>query len=131
MKMQTAQIEDARGGRFALDTTLVLFFLAVDFGQSLDLFGFDSVFSSLTLAMLIVLPYFLPFGGEKPPFGNWLFGRIVIALFAMILGAMFRQTLGSVLPETLRFLPTTMLIAAAMFSCCLQFRSLLRVRLAR
>ena len=51
--------------------------------------------------MLVVSPYFLPFGGEKPAFGGWLFGRIVIALFAMAIGFVFRQTLGTVLPETL------------------------------
>ena len=88
--MQTAQIEHARGGRFAFDTTLVLFFLAVDFGQSLNSFGVDSVLSSLTLAVLVVLPYYLPFDGEKPAFGPWLFGRIVIALFAMAVGFGFR-----------------------------------------
>jgi len=129
--MQTAQIENARGGRFAFDTTLVLFFLAVDFGQSLNSFGIDTLFSSLTLAMLVVLPYFLPVEGEKPALGTWLFGRTVIGLFAMATGAMFGQTLGTVLPETLRFLPMTLLIAAAMFSCYLQFYGILRVRLAR
>ena len=129
--MQTAQIEYARGGRFAFDTTLVLFFLAVDFGQSLNSFGVDSVFSSLTLAVLVVLPYYLPFDGEKPALSLWLFGRIVIALFAMAVGFAFRQTLGTVLPETLRFLPLSLLIAAAMFSFYLQFYGMLKVRLAR
>lgn len=129
--MHTAQIEDARGGCFAFDTTLVLFFLAVDFGQSLDSFGFDSVLSSLTLVMLVILPYFLPFAGEKPVFGNWLFGRTVIGLFAVAIGAAFRQALGTVLPDALRFVPLTLLIAAAMFSCYLQFFGMLKVRLAR
>ena len=129
--MQTAQIEYVRGGRFTFDTTLVLFFLAVDFGQSLSSFGLDSVFSSLTLAMLVVLPYFLPSEGEKPYFANWLAGRTIIALFAMVIGFAFRQTLGTVLPESLRFLPMTLLIAAAMFSCYLQFYGILKIRLAR
>jgi hypothetical protein len=129
--MQTAQIEHARGGRIAFDTTLVLFFLAVDFGQSLDSFGIDSFFSSLTLASLVVLPYYLPFGGERPAFGGWLLGRVVIALFAMCIGFVFRQTLGTVLPETLRFLPLSLVIAAAMFSFYLQFYGMLKVRLAR
>jgi hypothetical protein len=129
--MQTAQIENVRGGRFTFDTTLVLFFLAVDFGQSLGSFGLDSVFSSLTLAMLVVLPYFLPSEGEKPYFPNWLAGRTIIALFAMVVGFAFRQTLGTVLPESLRFLPMTLLIAAAMFSCYMQFYGVLKIRLAR
>jgi hypothetical protein len=129
--MQTAQIENARGGRFTCDTTLVLFFLAIDFGQSLSSFALDSVFSSLTLAMLVVLPYFLPSEGEKPHFANWLAGRTAIALFAMAVGFAFRQALGTVLPESLRFLPMTLLIAAAMFSCYLQFYGILKIRLAR
>ncbi|HSU25064.1 MAG TPA: hypothetical protein VLI65_03720, partial [Pyrinomonadaceae bacterium] len=60
----------------------------------------------------------------------WLFGRIVIALFAMAVGFGFRQTLGTVLPETLRFLPLSLVIAAAMFSFYLQFYGMLKVRLA-
>lgn len=116
---------------FMLDTTFVLFFLAVDFGQSVSAIGIDSVFSAITLLMLLVLPYFLPFSGERPEFSSWLIGRIFIATFAVILGMMFRQTLGSVFPETFSYLPMTLLIFSAIVSCYVQFYGILKVRLAR
>ena len=117
--------------RFSVDTTFVLFFLAIDFGQSAMALGLDSVFSALTLGMLLIVPYFLPFEGEKPEFTGWLFGRSVIMVFAIGLGLMFQQTLGVVLPNEFRFLPMTLLIVAAMLSCYLQFYAMIRFRLAR
>ena len=117
--------------QFAVDTTFVLFFLAVDFGQSAVSFGLNSVISVFTLGMLLVLPYFLPSASEKPEFGGWLLGRSVICVFAVVLGVMFRQALGTVLPDAFRFLPMTFLIAAAMISCYLQFYATIRFRLAR
>lgn len=131
MQTQAAHFGEADGGAFALDTTFVLFFLAVDFGLSLFSFGIDGIFSAITLAMLLVLPYFLPSSSAKPEFGSWMFGRILIAMLAVILGIMFRQTLGVVLPETFKFLPLTLLIAAGMISCYIQFYSIMKFRLAR
>lgn len=118
------------GRNFAVDTTFVLFFLAVDCGQKLA-FGIDGLFSAVTLAMFVVLPYFLPFRGEKPIFESWVLGRILIAAFAIFLGVMFRQSLGVVLPETLSFVPLTLLIVAAMLSCYIRIYGLLRIRLAK
>ena len=115
---------------FVVDTTFVLFFLAVDCGQRFT-FGIDGMLSAVTLAMFVILPYFLPFQGEKPEFERWFFGRVVIAAFAIVLGAMFRQTLGVILPDMFRFIPLTLLIVAAMVSCYIQFHSLLRFRLAK
>lgn len=117
--------------RFAVDTTFVLFFLAVDFGQSSMNFGLDSIFSALTLGMLLVVPYFLPSMEEKPEFSDWLMGRSVITIFAIALGVMFGQSLGILLPETFRFLPFTLVILTAMLSCILQFYVMIRFRLAR
>ena len=113
-----------------VDTTFVLFFLAVDCGQRFT-FGIDGMLSGVTLAMFVVLPYFLPFRGEKPEFERWLFGRVAIAALAIALGAMFRQALGVILHDMFRFLPFTLLIVAAMISCYIQFYSLLRFRLAK
>jgi hypothetical protein len=115
---------------FVVDTTFVLFFLAVDCGQRFT-FGIDGMLSAVTLAMFVVLPYFLPFQGEKPEFERWLFGRVAIAALAIVLGAMFRQALGVILPDMFRFVPLTLLIVAAMLSCYIQFYSLLRFRLAK
>lgn len=114
---------------FAIDTTFVLFFLAVEFGQMLGNFALDTVFFAITLLMLLVLPYFLP-SEDKPGFGTWVLGRTLIAAFAISVGAMFKQSL-SVLPEMFRFLPMTLLIVTAMLSCYIQFYGLLKLRLAK
>jgi hypothetical protein len=114
---------------FAIDTTFVLFFLAVEFGQIVNNFAFDTVLFAITLLMLIVLPYFLS-SEEKPKFGNWVLGRSLIAAFAISVGLMFKQSLG-VLPEMFRFLPMTLLIVTAMLSCYIQFYGLLKLRLAK
>ena len=115
---------------FAIDTTFVLFFLAVEFGQNMGAPALDSILTATTLLMLLVLPYFLT-SEEKPGFGNWLLGRTLIAVFAMLLGVIFHQILGTVLPETFRFLPMTLLIVTAMLTCYIQFYSFLKVRLAK
>jgi hypothetical protein len=114
---------------FAIDTTFVLFFLAIEFGQIVNNFALDTVFFAITLVMLIVLPYFLS-SEEKPKFGNWVLGRTLIAAFAVSVGVMFKQSLG-VLPEMFRFLPMTLLIVTAMLSCYIQFYGLLKLRLAK
>jgi len=114
---------------FAIDTTFVLFFLAVEFGQIINNFALDTVFFAITLLMLIVLPYFLS-SDDRPKFGNWVLGRTLIAAFAVSVGVMFKQSLG-VLPEMFRFLPMTLLIVTAMLSCYIQFYGLLKLRLAK
>lgn len=130
MELQQTHVWVAERRNFAVDTTFVLFFLAVDCGQRFT-FGIDGMLSAITLAMFVILPYFLPFQGEKPGFERWVFGRVVIAAFAIILGAVFKQAVGVILPEMFRFAPLTLLIVAAMVSCYVQFNSLLRFRLAK
>jgi len=115
---------------FAVETTFVLFFLAVEFGRTLTRISFDNFLMVITLLMVIVLPYFLA-ADAKTNFVNWVFGRSLIAGFAILLGALFNQTLGVVLPETFRFLPLTLLIVTAMLSCYIQFYGFLRLRLAK
>ncbi len=131
MQNNIIQIEGAGDKNFAIDTTFVLFFLAVDFGTTLLSFGIDSLFSGLTLSILAVLPFFLYSSGAKPEFAGWIFGRIIIGVFGIGLGVLFRLSLGVVLPETFRFLPLTLLIVAAMIGCFIQFYSLLKFRLAK
>lgn len=123
-------IEKANDKGFAVETTFVLFFLAVEFGQSINAFSLDTIVMAITLLAFIVVPYVLP-SDEKPGFGNWVLGRSLIAFFAVGLGMMFKQTLGVVLPETMRYLPMTLLIVTAMLSCYIQFYSLLKLRLAK
>ena len=123
-------IEKSTDRGFAVETTFVLFFLAVEFGQSINAFAIDTIVMAITLLAFIVLPYFLP-SDEKPGFGNWVLGRSLIAFFAVGLGMMFKQTVGVVLPETMRYLPMTLLIVTAMISCYIQFYGLLKIRLAK
>jgi hypothetical protein len=117
----------SENSNFAIDTTFVLFFLAVYLGQNLNVVAFDTIFLGLTLLAVAVLPYFIQ-SDEKPEFGNWLLGRSLIVIFAVMLGLMFKQTLGVVLPESFRFLPFTLLIVTAMLSCYIQFYSFFRLR---
>lgn len=119
--------EDSVDRASVIDTTFVLFFLAIEFGQMISGFSRDNIMLALTLGMFIVLPYFLP-SDEKPSFANWMLGRVLIAGFAVCLGWMFKQSLGVVLPETFRFLPMTLLIVTAMVSCYIQFYSFLKLR---
>lgn len=129
---QVGRIEEetAVEKNFAIDTSFVLFFLAIEFGQSFGRFGFESIFLAITLLMVAVLPYYA-YSGEKPEFRGWLFGRSLILGFAILLGVMFKQSLGIVLPEELKFVPMTMLILTAMLSCYIQFYGFLKLRLAK
>ena len=115
---------------FAVDTSFVLFFLAVEFGRTFFSLSFDNVFLFLTLLAVAVLPH-LFLSGEKPSLTNWLLGRSLIAGLAIMLGAIFKQSLGVVLPETFRFLPMTLLIVTAMLCCYVQFYGFLKLRLAK
>jgi len=129
-QIKQAQTENTYDRGFVIDTTFVLFFLAIEFGQSFGIFTFDTGLLLITLLMLLVLPYYLT-ADEKPNFGRWFLGRTFIVAFAVLLGFMFKQTLGVVLPETFRFLPMTLLIITAMLSCYLQFYGFFKLRLAR
>jgi hypothetical protein len=112
---------------FAVDTTFVLFFLAFDCGQRFA-FGIDGLLSAVTLIMFVILPYFLPFDGEKPAFEQWVLGRSAIACLAIVLGLMFRQSIGIFLPEMFRFAPLTLLIVAGFVSFYVQLYSLFKLR---
>ena len=127
---QKAYNEIAGDRGFAVDTSFVLFFLAVEFGRTFFSLSLDNIFMFATLLMVAVLPYFLS-SNEKPNFLNWILGRTLIAGFAILLGAMFNQTLGVVLPETFKYLPMTLLIVTAMFSCYVQFYGFFKLRLAK
>lgn len=119
------------GAGFAVDTTFVLFLLALEFGRTLQMFSIDGGLMAITMLMVLVLPYFVASAAEKPAFGNWLIGRSFIAAFGLALGLAFKQSIGVVLPESLRFIPLTMLILASMISCYIQFYGLMKLRLAK
>src|SRR5262245_18093683 len=121
----------ANPGRFVMDTTFVLFFLAMDIGGSIGSIGLDGVISVLTLGMFVVLPYFLPFSGEKPYFRGWIVGRLLISAVAILAGTALQASAGSILPEAARYMPMTLLITSAIFCTYRQIYGIIKVRLAR
>lgn len=121
--------ETAHDRAFAVDTTFVLFFLAVEFGRIMTSLSLDSVVFGVTLLLVMVAPYFLP-SDEKPEFSSWLMGRTLIAGFAVVVGAGYDLSL-NVLPEVFKYLPMTLLIVTAMLSCYIQFYGLLRLKIVR
>ncbi|MCW5958591.1 MAG: hypothetical protein KIS76_00405 [Pyrinomonadaceae bacterium] len=122
--------KETRAGGFTLDTSFVLFFLAIEFGRSAGGFGFETAVMALALVAAAVLPYFIN-GGEQTNFANWILGRFAIAGFAVVLGVGFNQSLGAVFPEEFRFLPMTLLIISAICSFVIQFDGFFRFRLAK
>lgn len=129
-RIEGFQNEMSSGKSFSVDTTFVLFFLAIEFGRTVFSLSLDNVFLFLTLLMVAILPYFL-LSDDKPMFGSWLLGRSLIVSLAVLLGGMFKQSLGVVLPETFRFLPMTLLIVTSMLCCYIQFYSFFKLRLAK
>lgn len=129
-QVRVKQVENVSENDFTIDTTFVLFFLAIEFGQTVFQFGFDTILLAIMLGSIAVLPYFLPMN-NKPKFGSWLVGRGLIAGLAILLGVAFKQSLGVILPETFRFLPMTLLIVTAMASCYFQFYGFLKLRFVK
>lgn len=123
-------MESAGNRTFAVDTTFVLFFLAVEFGRFADGFGIDTILFGASLLMLVVFPYFLP-ADDKVDFGTWVVGRTFIAGFGAVIGALFNLSLGTLIPDSLGFVPMSLLIVTALISCYLQIYGLLRLRTAR
>ena len=119
------------GRGFAVDTIVVLFFLALEYGRAVRAFSVDGALMGITMLMVVVLPYFLPSNFARPTFSNWLLARGTVALSGMILGVVFKQSLGIILPESVRFMPMTLLILASMISCYIQFYGLMKLRLAK
>jgi hypothetical protein len=129
-QVEKSRVAASSESGFAVETTFVLFFLAIEFGLSFRGFGMESSMMAITLLALIVMPYFLP-SNDKPAFGSWVLGRLLITAFAVLLGVMFRQSLGVILPEMFRFLPMTLLIITAMAGCYIQFYGFFKLRLAK
>ncbi len=116
---------------FSIDTTFVLFFLALEVGRGANFFALDTLLLTITTLMVMVLPYFLPSVGDPPRFGSWLGGRAVIAAFGVLLGVGLQKSVGVLVPDVFRFAPMTALVIAAMISCYFQFYCILKLRLAK
>lgn len=115
----------------AADTSLVLFFLGLEIGGTLQNFSLDTFLLFLTTLMVMGLPYYLPSEHDRPDLGKWLAGRGFIAAFGVLLGSVLSTAYGTVLPESFRYLPLSFLILAAMASCFVQFYVLMRLRPAK
>lgn len=116
---------------FGIDTLFVLFFLALEYGRAVRLLSIDAVLMLATMAMMLILPYFLPSKSTRPTLGSWLKLRSLVAIAGLALGVLYSRSVGLVLPESLKFAPMTFLILTAMVSCYVQFYGLLRLRLAK
>jgi len=123
--------ESGFGSMVAIDTTFVLFFLALEYGRAVQMFSLDGLLMGITMLMVLAFPYFLPSKYDKPEFSRWLIGRGAIALFGIIVGFALRQSLGVFLPDSFRFMPLTFLILASMISCYIQFYGLMKLRLVK
>jgi len=116
---------------FTADTSFVLFFLGLESGRTLPNLTFDTFLLFVTMAMVTVLPFYLPSNDDGTGLVRWLTGRGLIAIFAILMGAVLSPAYGTVLPESFRFMPLTFLILAAMVSCIVQFYALTRLRPAK
>lgn len=118
-------------GLIGMDTTFVLFFLAIEYGRAIRLFSFEGAVTGITMLAVLVLPYFLPTAYGRSTLTSWVAGRTTIALLGMILGTILSLTVGVVLPPEVRFLPMAGLITATVLSFYVQFYSLMRLRPAK
>ena len=122
---------DERSRTFTLDTTFVLFFLAMEMAQTSFDLDMVSALSSATLIAFLVLPYFLPLMGENVGFVRWMTARILVAGMGVIFGLVLSQATGTLLPDTFRFVPMSLLIVATIICCNIRIYGILRDRLAR
>ena len=122
---------DTSARNFTLDTTFVLFFLAVEIGRTAFGFNLESILSAVTLAAFVVLPYFLNISGDCGSFARWLVGRTFVSAAGLMCGLVLERAAGTLLPEAVRFVPMALLIVAAIICCNIQIYGILRYRLAR
>ena len=121
---------EERTRSFTLDTTFVLFFLAMDLGQTSVGMNLESAISGITLAAFWVMPYFLFSEGERVGFARWMIGRGMVAVTGAMFGLVLGQAEGTLLPDTFRYVPMSLLIVAAIICCNIQIYAILKNRLA-
>ncbi len=131
ISLKNTRLVTENPGRFVLDTTFVLFFLALEIGISFGSLGFDGIVLAPTLAAFLICPYLLPFSGDKPGFLVWLVGRSAIAVLAVFAGFLLKNTAGSVLPKGVLYLPMTLLIVSGILFTATQHYGIIKIRLAR
>ena len=115
---------------FTLDTTFVLFFLAMEMGQSAFGLDVETLMSAATLAAFVILPYLLPYTREGRSFALWMAGRIAVGSTGLLCGWVIGNSAGALMPEAIRYVPLTLLIVAAIICCNFQIYGILKNRLA-
>ena len=115
---------------FGMDTIVVLFFLSLEIGRSIQLFSVDGMLMSTTLMMVLVLPYFLPSRADRPSMTSWLSIRGTIAIAALMIGVAYGRG-AETAPAGYRTIPMTVLILSSMVSAYVQFYGLMRLRPAK
>jgi len=114
---------------YSVDTMIVLVLLGIELGRSAAAASFDTFLLFVTMMMVLALPYALLLE-DRPLFAKWLTGRSLVAVSAASAGMVLEQ-FHAFLPESVRFLPLSLLILAGMTSCFIQFYVLMRLRLAK
>jgi hypothetical protein len=123
------RLDAKRGAKKAnntIDTSYVLFFLAMELGSGLGNFRLDDMVLVITTLSVLVLPYWL--NNERTNITEWILVRGIIAMSAIGLGVVFRQNLGVLIPEIYSYLPMTFLIISGILSVYFQFYSFLKLR---
>jgi hypothetical protein len=129
--MKHTEDKNIRFAGYGVDTLFVLFFLALEYGRSVQLFSMDGMLTATTMAFVLVLPYFLPSRFERPALSRWLAVRGSVMLAALMLGVAYGRNSGAAVPAGISTVPMTFLILASMVSCYIQFYGLMRLRPAK
>ena len=64
-----------RQGSIGIDTAIVLFLLAVEYGRAVALMSAEGLLMGVTMSMVLVLPYMLPAGAGTTAPATWLTAR--------------------------------------------------------
>lgn len=115
----------------ATDTTVVLFFLALEIGSRQTFDFIEAGFGFALLVAFSALPYWISVDAGRR-FSEWLAGRAIISITGLSIGLLLGLAIGAgALPDAVRFVPLTLLIVAAIISCNYGIYAIIRNRLAR
>lgn len=113
------------------DTTVVLFFLALEIGSRQTFDFIEAGFGFALLVAFSALPYWISVDAGRR-FSEWLAGRAIISITGLSIGLLLGLAIGAgALPDAVRFVPLTLLIVAAIISCNYGIYAIIRNRLAR
>lgn len=114
--------------RTAPDTVILLFLLSAETARSEVFFSIDAGLMGITAILAAMLPFAVANVKGDENAAEWLIGRGFVALAGIISGLSFNLAIGSTLPLEAKFAPFSLLIAAAVVSCCIQLVNLARLQ---